>query len=144
MKIKREVDVILIIVFILLFFSFGTYFGLKQQEEKLVDIDINYILKDIPKQLIKREKLSPNVKIIEIKGTKYYPDDITVSVDTNVYWINKDLNRNYRIYEKSDNQRFNSKQLQPDESFNYTFDEIGVYYYGDGVFNYMTGVVRVE
>ena len=36
MQIKREVDIILIIVFIVLFFSFGAYMGIKDQNGDMI------------------------------------------------------------------------------------------------------------
>lgn len=165
----KEVDVGLMILFLVLFIVTGIYIGVSDQKgEKVIDVDTNYVwdveegtIKKSPKKIIvppieskpviiekiKPEALAPNqgnVRTITIKNTKYDPGQISVSVGTTVVWVNADLKRNYRIYEKSVKRRFNSEIIKPGQSFNYTFNEKGTYYFNDAFFTYMNGVVIVE
>ena len=164
MQLEKEVDIILMIVFIALFFGFGVYIGVKDQSgEKFVEIpsvwDIAPNAKEIfpsiknifvdeeekkPVEEMPAEIVEEEVKIIEIKNTRFNPSSLNVSVGTTVYWVNQDPNRNYQVYEKSSDQLFNSLQIMPYQSFNYTFEKEGVYYFNDAIFTYMNGVVRVE
>ena len=153
MQYKKEVDIVLMIIFIVLFFGFGSYIGLKHQEgEKIINFKSDNVwdaaedAKELPKKPIKEMPavIEEEFKIIEIKNTKFNPSELNISKGTIVYWVNKDDRRNYQVYEKSANQKFNSLQIQPDESFNYTFNEEGEYKYGDAIFTYMSGIIRVS
>ena len=55
-----------------------------------------------------------------------------------------DPKRNYRVYERSARQLFNSFQIKPYESFEYTFLEPGIYHYNDAIFVYMKGKIIVS
>jgi plastocyanin len=163
MRWRKEVDVILMIVFIIFFFMIGTYVAVKDQKgEKAVDFtavmnkvegakEILPTSKDSPyeepKEVIEEvpgEIIEENFRIIEIKNTRYDPKEIEIKVGTTVFWTNSDKSRNYQVYEKSSNQKFNSGQIKPFESFNYTFNEPGTYRFNDAVFTFMNGVVIVE
>ena len=160
MRVKKEVDIILMIVFIILFVGLGSYIAVKDMRgEKVIDPQVissksHYILnaikgsKDIapriePEEVEEPVSKEPDLRIIEIKDTGFYPSEFNISVGTTVLWVNKDAKRNYKVYEKSTIQMFNSFRLEPYESFEYTFNESGVYYFNDAVFTYMKGVIRV-
>ena len=149
------------IVFIILFFGLGSYIAVKDMMgEKVVDPKVisakgHYILnaikgaKDIAPRIVPEEVEEPvskerDLRIIEIKDTGFYPSELNISAGTTVLWVNKDAKRNYKVYDRSSIQRFNSFRLEPYESFEYTFNESGVYYFNDAVFTYMSGVIRVE
>ena len=165
MNMRREVDIILLVLFIVLFFGLGSYIGIKDQNgEKVMDIDTNYVwepastaidifpkinyspkekepIVEMPSIIIEEKE---KIKIIEIKDTKYYPAELNITKGTTVYWVNKDAKRNYQVYEKSSAQTFNSFQIIPFENFSYTFDEEGVFKFGDAIFTFMHGIVRVN
>ncbi len=161
MRVKKEVDIVLMIVFIILFFGFGSYIGVKElNNERIININKDYtweavggaeevLPESIPKEAVEEmpvivEEPKQNFRIIEIKDTKFNPNELNISVGMTVYWVNNDPKRNYLVYEKSANQVFNSFQLRPFESFNYTFNKAGVYYFNDGIFTFMSGVIRVS
>ncbi|TKJ17819.1 hypothetical protein CEE44_04835 [Candidatus Woesearchaeota archaeon B3_Woes] len=150
MRIKKEVDVVLMVVFVLLFFGFGSYIGLKDiNGEKVVDVEAMWgsgrnakeIIEEMPALI---EEPEQDFRIIDIKDTKYSPSELDIPVGTTVFWVNSDPNRNYLVYERSANKRFYSSRIEPFENFSYTFDEKGTYYFNDGVFTYMHGVIRVS
>ena len=159
MDVRKEVDIILIIVFVVLFFSLGSYVGVKEKKgEKAIDLEAINVwdvpddykedlpkknFEEMPAELIVDDTID-NFKIIEIKDTKFNPSELNISVGTIVYWVNQDPKRNYQVYEKSANQKFNSFQLKPYESFEYTFDKAGVYKFGDGIFTFMNGKITVS
>ncbi len=150
MHVKKEIDIILMIVFIILFFGFGSYIGIKDLNgEKVMDVEALWSVGENAKEIVVEkpaliEEPKQNFRIIEIKDTKFNPDELNISVGMTVYWVNQDPKRNYLVYEKSSNQIFNSFQLRPFESFNYTFNKAGVYYFNDGIFTFMSGVIRVS
>jgi|TARA_B100002003_G_scaffold203856_1_gene196675 plastocyanin len=151
MQFKKEVDIVLMIVFVGLFLSFGIYMGVKDQNgEKIIKTTSTLNRApgagELPRKVIEEMPaiIEEEFKIIEIKNTKFYPSELNISKGTIVYWVNKDNGRNYQVYEKAANKKFHSGQIQPDESFNYTFEEEGEYRFGDAIFTYMSGVVRVE
>ena len=152
MEIKKEGDIILMVLFLILFFGLGSYIGLKDQNgEKLIEIrestwDIEEGAEELPKLPVEEMPvaITEDFKIIEIDKTKYHPSELNISVGMTVYWVNKDENRNYQLYEKSSPRLFNTGQIQPGESFNYTFNEPGTYSFNDAIFTFMNGVIIVE
>ena len=159
MIIKKEADIVLMIVFIVLFFGLGSYIDLKEQKgEKIIDIreaiwEAQPGAKEIvpkpkkpieekPAEIIEIEE--PEEETIEILDTKYSPNSLKIKVGTTVTWINKDPRRNYRVYEKGAPQLFNSRQLEPETSFSYTFTSKGKYHFSDGIFVFMSGTIVVE
>ena len=157
MQVKREVDIVLMIVFIILFFSIGSYIGIKDQNgDKIMITETESVwsipegaeeipVYEEPKKVI--EEMPAQIKnieaaVIEIRDTKFEPSELNVAVGTTVTWINQDPKRNYQVYEKSTKQIFNAR-LKPYDSFNFTFDEPGVYLYNDAIFSFMNGVITV-
>jgi plastocyanin len=56
----------------------------------------------------------------------YNPTEITVNLGAKVIWINKD----FGIHTVTENQGlFGSKDLRPDQTFEYTFENAGTYDY---------------
>jgi plastocyanin len=162
MKLKKEGDIVIMLAFTL-FLILGTYNATKKEPIKEINIleDVNTIssnqkyddkiqipIKEKPKEAIIESpavvKKEQNFKIIEIKDTKFTPKEINITVGTLVYWVNNDDKRNYRIYERSANQKFNSLQIKPHESFNYTFNNKGTYHFNDAIFTFMSGTIHVE
>jgi plastocyanin len=170
---KRGVNIVLITLFVTIFLVLGTYIGLKEnQGEKIIDFGKNLVINAadgakeiVPTVTIKPEEVSPNIpsetkkpieespaevalaksesNIIEIKDTKFYPTELEIKLGEKVTWINKDLKHNYQVYERSDNQLFNSLQLMPGSEFSYVFNETGTFYFSDAIFKYMKGQIVV-
>ena len=152
MKMKKEVDVILIIVFVVLFFGLGSYIGLKERNEaRVVEIkestwDVKEGAEELPRPPVEEMpvEIVEDFKIIEINNVKYDPKELDISVGTTVYWVNKDEGRNYQVFDKSSPRLFHSPQLKQGESFNYTFEEPGEYQFNDAIFTFMSGKIIVS
>jgi plastocyanin len=74
-----------------------------------------------------------------IKGFKFLPQDITVSVGTTVTWVNEDS-----AVHTVEGSGMDSGNMSRGDEFTFTFDEAGVYDYICGPHPYMTGSVIVE
>jgi plastocyanin len=169
MKLKKEVEIVLIVLFVIAFFGLGSYIGLKNfKGEKIVNFDLEKVFsaakdsvpqvtilpeeadngldaakepfEESPKSVVDQEEITT---VIEIKDTKFYPSELSVSVGTTVTWVNKDPNRNYKVYERAMPQRFNSFRIEPEKEFSYLFNETGVYEFSDAIFKYMKGKIVV-
>jgi plastocyanin len=170
MQLKKEVDIILIAIFIILFLGLGIYIGIKNDNgEPIINLNLDKVwgaakkvvpettiypaeavpddseqtkepFEENPSEIIPGEQTAP---IIELKDTKFYPTELTIKIGTTVTWVNKDPKRNYQIYERAMPQRFNSFQLMPSKEFSYTFNETGTYYFSDAIFSYMKGEIVV-
>jgi plastocyanin len=152
MKVKRELDLILMILFLILFFGVGSYIGLKDQNgERVIEIrdatwDIKEGSEELPRPPVEEMPIEivEDFKIIEINNIKYDPSELNISIGTTVYWVNKDESRNYQVYDKSSPRLFHSPQIMTGKSFNYTFNEPGIYQFNDAIFTFMNGVIIVE
>jgi len=153
---KKGVIVVLVIIILL---GIIYYLGFTKQGEEVMDIflgeeDIKEAnnaqqipsfpeepqkpIQEMPAQIIEGK-----IALIEINGTKFNPDEINITVGTNVTWINTDPRRAYDVYERADNQKFNSFRIGVGENFSYMFDETGTYYFSDAIFKFMKGTIRV-
>lgn len=170
MKVKKEVDVILMIIFIALFTVVGLYIGFKDKNhERVIDIDPKYVwnvekgsIERSPERIERPEPVEhiqqeepfielepvpiqpiPRSLLIIINNTKYMPTTLDISVGDTVVWKNVDQKRNYRLYHNAPNRLFNAQQLRPNNSFNYTFNEPGATNFNDAFFTYMHGTINV-
>ena len=157
MNIKKEIDIILVVIILIIFLILGSYIGLKdQKKEKVVDSDLIWSITEGSKERFPKIEPKPPIeetpaeivedefRIIEIKDTKFDPKELEIAVGTTVHWVNQDSKRKYQVYEKSDNQKFNSGQLNQFQSYEYTFNDPGTYYFNDAVFTFMTGKIIVK
>lgn len=71
----------------------------------------------------------------------YTLDSVTIDKDDTVMWINKD----FGIHTITENQgSFSSKDLRPDQSFEYTFENVGTYGYHCKLHPEMMGKIIVN
>ncbi len=79
-------------------------------------------------------KSLPQSVIINMKNLKYNPNYIIIPVNTEITWINLDIengdNHDCILHGvKSDENLFSSPQLKTNESFNFKFNRPGMYNY---------------
>lgn len=88
-----------------------------------------------PVEEIKKEK------IIKIEAGYLSPKDLNITTGTTVTWINNDI----RPHKITDTKRqFYGDRFLPGESYSYTFNEEGTYYYFDVIFFSLKGKIIVE
>ncbi|MGD9533824.1 MAG: cupredoxin domain-containing protein [Candidatus Nitrosocosmicus sp.] len=74
------------------------------------------------------------------KDVVYNPAEITINMGDRVIWVNKD----FGIYTVTENQGlFGSKDLRPDQTFEYTFENTGTYEYHCKLHPEMVGKIIV-
>jgi len=84
---------------------------------------------------------TPGQANVEISGFAFVPSTLTVSVGTTVTWTNKDPVTHTVT---SNNNLFNSGNLAPNATFQYTFNQKGTFDYHCSIHTYMTAKVIVE
>jgi len=111
--------------------------------EPLIKIDQEVIEEEPPEE---QEITLPTQKIvvIEIKNLKFNPGEITIEKGTTIEWINNEEARTHNLYSLSVGVPFNSRRLEPGQSYTYTFNEEGIYPYSDSLFKFMKGKIIVE
>jgi len=103
----------------------------------------------LPELLPERRRVKPvpqpkKVVIIEIKNLQFNPSEITIEKGTTVEWINNDEDVTHNIYSVTLEQDFNSRRLEPGQSYSYTFTKEGGYPYSDSLFTFIKGKIIVE
>ncbi len=83
----------------------------------------------------------PVTHTIAMDGTAFSPDDVTVKLGDTVVWINKDP---FPHTATSTTGAFDSKVLQPDDSFKYKAVKKGDFAYICELHPTMKGMLRVE
>ncbi len=78
---------------------------------------------------------------VDISGFAYVPPTLTVSVGTTVTWTNKD-SVSHTV--TSNDNLFNSGTLATGATFEYTFNQKGIFDYHCSIHPYMTGKIIVE
>lgn len=86
-----------------------------------------------------QQNVPPNTVVIQ--NFAFSPNTITVKVGTTVTWINQDSTVHNVI---SDTGAFGSKNLNPGESYNFTFTQAGTYPYTCTIHPSMKGTVIVQ
>ena len=85
---------------------------------------------------------SPSGPMVKIDNFTFGPAAITVKVGTTVTWTNNDDIPHTVV--STDHATFKSKVLDTDQSFSFTFTEIGEYPYFCSLHPHMTGKVIVQ
>jgi plastocyanin len=80
---------------------------------------------------------------VSIDNFKFSPAELTVPVGTTVTWVNHD-DVPHTATSKNDPPAFDSKALDTDESFSFTFTKAGTYGYYCKVHNHMTARIIVK
>lgn len=78
---------------------------------------------------------------VEIEGFAFTPQDVTIPVGETVQWVNLDTVRHTST---SDTLVWDSGLLAESDTFEFTFDDLGVYPYHCTVHPTMTGSVTVS
>lgn len=105
-----------------------------------------YFSADIP-----IERSMPPEVIINITNFQFNPDYVIIPVNTIVKWINLDrgMDKNYqyrpRVHDIVDSEHnyFRSSDLFVNQSYSFTFNRPGVYYYYCSHYPKMTGTIVV-
>src|SRR3989344_4020034 len=115
-------------------------------------VEANDEVLDEPEDSSTGDSAPYGLEIIEIKDVKFNPNSIIISAGTTVKWIHNDRFGNNEniihqvgLYKKGELFNVRSNSLKYGESFNYTFNETGEYWYIDVVFvEKMRGDITVE
>jgi plastocyanin len=89
--------------------------------------------------------LAGEVATVEVKKYKFIPEEITVKVGTTVRWVNMEKRQYHSVWFKELDEK-EAEYFWPEETFERTFDEPGVYPYvcePHEESHDMKGVVRV-
>jgi plastocyanin len=78
---------------------------------------------------------------VTIEGMRFQPETITVAPGDTIIWVNKDLVPHTATSEAG---RFDSKEIQADESWRYTIRRKGDFAYICTFHPTMKGILRVE
>jgi plastocyanin len=78
---------------------------------------------------------------IEVKEFMFTPTTLTVSVGSQVTWVNKDDEPHTVV---SDTGVFRSGAIDTDESFSFTFDKPGTYHFTCSIHPRMVGTIVVK
>jgi plastocyanin len=84
-----------------------------------------------------------NTKTIEITDFKFDPKEIAISPGTKVTWVNHD-DVPHTATADGDSPAFDSKALDTDEKYSFTFKNAGTFPYHCKVHPHMTGTVTVK
>ena len=79
--------------------------------------------------------------IVKMKGFKFVPSDITVSIGDTVTWINEDSAPHTAT---ANNDEFDSDRLEDGDHFSFTFDKQGDFSYFCNIHRGMKGNIKVE
>jgi len=106
----------------------------KTEEAETIEEPLEMPTKE-PEKEIKKEK------IIKIYPGFFDPENINITPGTTVTWVNEDT-RPHKITDTR--RRFYGERFLPSESYSYTFNEEGTYYYFDVIFYSLKGKIVVK
>ena len=95
----------------------------------------------IPAALVAPDQSAP--ARITIDNFSFKPNQLTVPAGTSVTWVNRD-DVPHTATSKDNPMVFDSKALDTDQSYSFTFIKPGVYGYFCKVHNHMTGTITVK
>lgn len=81
--------------------------------------------------------------IVAIENFSFQPSRLTIAPGTTVTWINRD-DVPHTATAQGDSPLFDSKALDTDDKFSFTFNTPGTYPYYCKVHPHMTGVITVK
>jgi plastocyanin len=84
-----------------------------------------------------------NTKTIEITDFKFDPKEVTISPGTKVTWVNHD-DVPHTATADGDTPAFDSKALDTDDKYSFTFTKTGTFPYHCKVHPHMTGTITVK
>lgn len=89
--------------------------------------------------------LAAETVVVDIQRYKFIPDDITIKVGTTIRWVNNEKRQYHSVWFREAGDE-DSGYFWPEETFERSFDKVGVYPYvcePHEKDHDMTGVVRV-
>ena len=89
------------------------------------------------------QQVMTNPNTIEIKNYAYAPEKLTVKKGTTITWKNVDLVPHTVTMEDKEKEGPNSKLLNKDETYSYTFTETGTFAYYCDPHPYMKATIEV-
>lgn len=133
---------IVLIVVLVLFFSFFVYEGMRgkevEEEQYTVDevVQTEDIIPDEREEPPVIEQTEEEIEVInevtiEINNLKFYPDKVTISPGTTVIWVNKDTSPHKVV---AYDRLFYGPRLEPGDRYAFTFTKEGTHRYFDAVF----------
>jgi plastocyanin len=96
---------------------------------------------EMPSQPSTREAASPAANQVVIENFSFVPATMTVKAGTKVTWVNRD---DVPHTATDTDKRFNSKTLDTDDQFSFTFSQPGTYNYFCALHPKMTGKITVK
>jgi plastocyanin len=85
----------------------------------------------------------PGENQVNIQDFAYAPESVTVSVGTTITWTNHD-SVDHTVTTSSGPESFDSGNISPGDTFQYTFNTAGTYEYYCTIHPYMSGTVIVQ
>lgn len=113
-----------------------------------IDADKNRVCDDAeqtieePKVVETPAEQVPNTYFVEMRDLKYSPAELEIYKGDTVIWVNKEEITPHMVYDSF--KRFHSPRLEPGQSYNFTFSEIGEYKCRDSIFKQMQGKIIVK
>jgi plastocyanin len=89
------------------------------------------------------EAVEPGNNTIIMSHDQFNPNNITLHANRTVIWVNKDWSVTYTIVSDSPNAPYQSPALKNGDSFTYTFNNSGTYYYHSQEKPNLKGVINV-
>jgi plastocyanin len=83
------------------------------------------------------------VPTVQIENYQFSPSTLTVSVGTNVTWVNRDTDV-HTVAADDTPQTFKSAGLDTDDKFSFTFNKAGTYPYHCALHPHMMGKIIVQ
>lgn len=104
--------------------------------EEVVEEAPEEAVAELPEEAAEETKEGPKEAVIEIKWKSFEPTgELTIEKGTTVIWKNADTESPSRTHLISANHwAFKSGNLKEGDSFNHTFNDLGVYEYVDAIY----------
>ncbi|MBS3097459.1 cupredoxin domain-containing protein [Candidatus Woesearchaeota archaeon] len=146
MKVGYLITILVLLVLVLIFAYYASFKQPKEEELVLEDIE-EFVVEEegeVQENDVTRATpyQQPKEVVIEIKGLSFIPSDINITKGTKVVWVNND-NGPHEVYAAIPGTPFFSGRLESGSSYSYTFNDLGVYKYRDGIHKFMKGTITV-
>ena len=107
----------------------------------LISVTDMFSINIFAQSVVKEVLIGPDSSEEKEKDDIYNPKDISINKGDKVMWINND----FGVHTVTENQGlFSSKDLRPDQTFEYTFEAAGIYDYHCRLHPEMTGKITVN
>ncbi|MCA9485218.1 MAG: hypothetical protein KC506_00030 [Nanoarchaeota archaeon] len=85
----------------------------------------------------------PKTHTVEMLDFEFSPQDIIIDKGDTVTWVNKGKGPHY-VLTSSGKRILDSRNIKPEESWSYTFEEPGIHKYFSPIYTRMVGTVSVR